>query len=561
VLEASSTKSEGQRKSCWRGTMADISSERRDTVRLEDYLRILKERAWVIVPCVLIVFLVVLVTSLRTTPLYRATAELQYEKTNASYAVLGIELIGYDYNPDRTIQTAIAVLGKNLDIAKEVQTRLREEESPSGQRSPESLSGMVSASAETGSNTVTISVVSTDPSEAATVANAFARQFIAYRKDWARALVAETRATIGQELESMTPAELQADGGALQEKYAALRVLEAMQYGDFKALRDATTPRAPFTPKTNRDVTLAVVLGLVLGVGLAFLLEYLDKRVRDERTLEKVSGLPVLASVPVVGRSWRKAKSGVRMGDVVGFAGGGSTLLESFRTLRSSLQYFNVDGSLHKILVTSGLPQEGKTVTTVNLAISLAMSGKRVIVLEADLRRPMVHEYLGLSNDVGLSNVLTGSSSVPGALQLVSMDSFIPARSRKGENGTSPSVLRKNLYCITSGPLPPNPAELLQSTRMNDIISELEHLADFVLIDTPPVLPVSDAVTLAPNVDAVIIAARLGSTTRDDIAQVRGLLQRAGAHVIGVVAGGVKLRRGHYYRKGYYYRYGGYGYQ
>jgi capsular exopolysaccharide synthesis family protein len=121
--------------------------------------------------------------------------------------------------------------------------------------------------------------------------------------------------------------------------------------------------------------------------------------------------------------------------------------------------------------------------------------------------------------------------------------------------------LRKNLYCITSGPLPPNPAELLQSSRMLDIISELEHLADYVLVDTPPVLPVSDALALAPSMDAVIVAARLNSTTRDEIAQVHGVLERAGAHVIGVVAGGVKVRRGRYYRRGYYYRYGGYGYQ
>jgi succinoglycan biosynthesis transport protein ExoP len=542
--------------------MADMSGERHETVRLEDYLRVLKERAWVIIPCVLVVFVAVLISSLRTTPLYSATAELQYEKSSMNYAVFGYEVFGYDYNPDRTIQTALAVVGKNEVISTAVKQQLESENAPSATLSTEALSGMVSASAQTDSNMVTISAVSANPAEAEAVANAFATQFIAYRKDSARAQVAEARNTINEELRSMTPAELQSDYGLMmQDKYASLRILEAMQYGDFKLLRDAVKPGAPYTPQTKRDVTLAIVLGLVLGIGLAFLLEYLDKRIKDERTLEKVSGLPVLAGVPVVGRAWRRGRRGARSGDVVGFAGDRSPLLESFRTLRSTLQYFNVDGSLHKILVTSGLPQEGKTVTTVNLAISLAMSGKRVIVLEADLRRPMVHEYLGLANEVGLSNVLAGNSSVPAALQLVSMDSYLPARSRKGENGAAPSVLRKNLYCITSGPLPPNPAELLQSTRMIDIISELEHLADYVLVDSPPVLPVSDAVALAPHVDAVILAARLNSTTRDEIAQVRGLLQRSGAHVIGVVAGGVRVRRGHYYRRGYYYRYGGYGYQ
>ncbi len=125
-----------------------------------------------------------------------------------------------------------------------------------------------------------------------------------------------------------------------------------------------------------------------------------------------------------------------------------------------------MDGELRTLLVTSGLPGEGKTVTTANLAISLAMSGKRVILLEADLRRAMLHEYLGLSNEAGLSNLLAGTSSVPGVMQLVQMDPLIPARSRKGDGGASALVIRKNLYCITSGPLPPNPNELLQSSRM-----------------------------------------------------------------------------------------------
>jgi capsular exopolysaccharide synthesis family protein len=537
-----------------------MSSERHETVQLEDYLRILKERAWVIVPCVLVVFVAVLISSLRTTPLYSASAELQYDRASMNTVVFGYEVFGYDYDRDRTIQRAIAVVGKNKDISDDVQARLAAPGSPGADLSTDALSGMVSASAQ--QDQVNILATSPDPAVAAAVANAFAEEFVAYRKESTRTLIEEARKTLNSELYSMTPSELQSDYGVqLQDRVASLRTVEAMQDSDFKLLRKASIPGAPFTPQTKRDVTLAIVLGLVLGVGLAFLLEYLDKRIKDERTLEKVSGLPVLAGVPVVGRSWRRNRGEARTGEIVGFAGDRSPLLESFRTLRSTLQYFNVDGNLHKILITSGLPQEGKTVTTVNLAISLAMSGKRVIVLEADLRRPMVHEYLGLANEIGLSNVLAGSSSVPEALQLVSMDPYIPARSRKGENAPAPSVLRKNLYCITSGPLPPNPAELLQSARMTETISELEHLADYLLIDSPPVLPVSDAVSLAPSADAVIIAARLHSTTRDEIAQVRGLLQRAGAHVIGVVAGGVKVRRGRYYRRGYYYRYGGYGYQ
>ena len=210
-------------------------------------------------------------------------------------------------------------------------------------------------------------------------------------------------------------------------------------------------------------------------------------------------------------------------------------------------------------LITSGLPQEGKTVTTVNLALSLALSGKRVIVVEADLRRPMVHEYLGVDRAPGLSDVLAGTKGATEVLQLVKADEFLPAFGRRQEGEVDPRLLQRNFYVMTSGPLPPNPAELLASDRMAAVVKELAGLTDCVIIDTPPLLMVSDALTVAQHVDGVILTALLGSTTRDEAQEVRSQLERAGVRVIGVVAGGAK--RGHsYYRtrgyKGYAYKYG-----
>ena len=538
-----------------------MSSERHETVQLEDYLRILKERAWVIVPCVLVVFLAVLISSLRTTPLYSASAELQYDRASMNTVVFGYEVFGYDYDRDRTIQRAIAIVGKNKDISDDVKARLAAPGSPGADLSSDALSGMVSASAQ--QDQVNISATSPDPAVAAAVANAFAEEFVAYRKESTRTLIEEARKTLNSELYSMTPSELQSDYGVqLQDRVASLRTVEAMQDSDFKLLRKASIPGAPFTPQTKRDVTLAIVLGLVLGVGLAFLLEYLDKRIKDERTLEKVSGLPVLAGVPVVGRSWRRTRDEARTGEVVGFAGDRSPLLESFRTLRSTLQYFNVDGNLHKILITSGLPQEGKTVTTVNLAISLAMSGKRVIVLEADLRRPMVHEYLGLANEIGLSNVLAGNSSVPEALQLVSMDPYHPRqitqrRERARPLGASQEPILHHLWSAAteSGGVAPVGSHDRDDlgTGASGRLSAHRHSACTAGVGRR--LPWRPARTRS--------SWRRGCTRPHVTRSPRcgGCCSRAGAHVIGVVAGGVKIRRGHYYRRGYYYRYGGYGYQ
>jgi len=532
--------------------MAEPDIEPQDTIRLEDYLRIAWSRAWIIILAILIVVIAALVVSLRTTSLYGASAELVYEKSSMDTAVFGYEVLGYDYDRPRTIETAIAAISRSESISQAVKAQL------ASSREPAELSGMVSATANADTDLVSVSAVSSEPQEAAKVANAFADQFIIYRQSMARALVADARDLIKNQLDTLSSEQTDTDYELmLQDKYESLRILEAMQDGDFKLIRRAEAPGVPFTPQTKRNLILAFVVGLVLGAGLAFLVEYLDKRIKDEKTLERVSSLPVLASIPAVGGRWRRSRKGRRTSTAVGFEGPGSVLLEPFRTLRSSLQYFDVEGDLHALVVTSALSQEGKTVTTVNLAISLALSGKRVILLEADLRRPMVHEYLSLENKVGLSSVLAGQSSVSSALQLVLMDDFIPSKARKDQSGESDSpVLRKNLYCMTSGPLPPNPAELLGSARMGHVISELKNMADYLLVDTPPLLPVSDALTLATHVDAVILAARLYSTTREEMEEVRNLLDRAAVRAIGVVAGGVKPKGNYYYKRSYQYGYG-----
>jgi len=418
----------------------------------------------------------------------------------------------------------------------------------------------VSVGTTEGSDLVTISAVSTDPNEAAAVANAYAEEFIIYRRNADREAVAAAREAVRDQLSLLTPEQLESGYALmLQEKDETLRILETMQDGRFAMLNSAVAPVRPFTPQTRRNLVLALVVGLVLGAGLAFLIEYLDKRVKDEKTLERVTGLPVLASVPAVGGKWKDTKRGTRSNGVVGFEGSSSLLLESFRTLRSSLQYFDVDRTLNSIVITSGLPQEGKSVTTVNLAVSLALSGHRVVILEADLRRPMMHQYLSLDNEAGLSTVLAAKTTLGKATQLVQMDVLVPAKERIEKDEGGSLSLRKNLYCLPSGPLPPNPAELLGSAKMGQIIHDLKKTCDYLLIDTPPVLPVSDSLLIAPHADAVILTARLYSSTREELEEVRSLLSRAGVRVLGVVAGGIKKKRGYYYRRGYGYGYD-YGY-
>ena len=346
--------------------MAEFESEQEETAGLEDYLRVLRERWWVIVLAVVVTVAVAFYVSYTTTPLYSASADLTYERNNLDAAVSGTQLFAYDYDLTRTIDSAVAVIGRNESIAEGVKTQLGSSESA------DTLSGMVSVTSDPDTNLVTISAVSEDPEEAAAVANAFADQFVIYRQSAAKATVAEARTVVKEQLDTLGASELTSDYALmLQEKYETLRILESMQNGGFAVMRRAVVPEASFTPQTKRNMILALVVGLVVGVGLAFLLDYLDKRIKDERTLEKELGVPVLASVPSVYGRFHRGKKGGRSSEPIGFKTHHS-LLEPFRTLRSNLQYFSVEKENPIWLITSALPQEGKTVTTVNLALSLS---------------------------------------------------------------------------------------------------------------------------------------------------------------------------------------------
>jgi Mrp family chromosome partitioning ATPase len=300
------------------------------------------------------------------------------------------------------------------------------------------------------------------------------------------------------------------------------------------------------------------VLGLIAGLGLAFLLDYLDRRVKDDKAVEMGLGAPVLASVPLVSGRHKRGKQGDRLDYPVGF-NKRPGLLEAFRTLRSNLEFFSLDKKQSVWLITSSLPQEGKTTTTVNLALSLALSGKRVVVLEADLRRPMVHEYFVVSQTPGLSNVLAGTKRLEDAMQFVKADEFMPPESRRRAGEEQPGLLQRNIYTIASGPIPPNPAELLSSPRMAKIIKDLADMTDCLLIDSPPVLAVADALTVARHADGVIVVVRLGKTTREQVRETREVFQRAGTRVIGSVTVAAKKSPAYRRRRGYGYGYG-YGY-
>jgi receptor protein-tyrosine kinase len=281
----------------------------------------------------------------------------------------------------------------------------------------------------------------------------------------------------------------------------------------------------PSSPQVTRDIALGVALGFLLGALAAVARARLDRSVKDPEEAG------VLAAAPMIGLVLRDDELAQR--HVV--EGAGSPTAEEYRQLRTNLQFLSVDEPPKVIMVSSALPVEGKTTTVVNLGIALAEAGHRVTVVDADLRRPRVTNYLGLVGGVGLTNVLAGTADIE------------DVRQRYGTG---------DLHVIGSGPLAPNPSELLASSHMAALVGKLRSENDYVLFDAPPVLPVADASGLAVSMDGVVLVARYGKTGKEELRSASAALDRVGARVLGVILGMVPpsaeiatpLASGYHYR-------------
>jgi succinoglycan biosynthesis transport protein ExoP len=328
----------------------------------------------------------------------------------------------------------------------------------------------------------------------------------------------------------------------LVEKLKEAGVTAGLRSNNFRIIDAARVPTAPSEPNIPRNLSFALVLGVISGVGLAFLLENMDNTVRTPEQAQVISGLPSLGMIPLGSKSGNHGPTGKRLAltaskevvETVTQIRPQSQMAESYRALRTSLLLSNLGAPPKVIMVTSARPQEGKTTTSINTAIVLAQKGVRVLLIDADLRRPSVHKTLGMGPRSGLSNVLTGSATVQQTITL--------------------SPILSNLYILPAGTPPPNPAELLASANMKELIDQLRGQYDHIVIDTPPTLSVTDAVVLSPRADATILVIRSGQTTKQALRRSRDILMQVNAHVAGVLLNAVDLTSPDYY---YYYEYQG----
>jgi capsular exopolysaccharide synthesis family protein len=427
---------------------------------LQDFIKLLRSR-WVTV-CVatLVAVLGAVAVTLLTTPLYQASTRL-FVSTTAGASVTEIYQ-GNLFSQERVKSYAELLMGEAL--AQRTIDKLGLE------MSAEELQKNVKASAKLDTVLINVEVLDQSPVRARDIANTLSDEFVA----------------MVRELE--TPA----DGGQPDARV----VVE----------QRASIPEHPVVPKTARNIGIGLALGVALGIGLAVLRDTLDNTVKDRQTLEEITRVGLVGSIPL-----DKER---RNEPAISFDKDNSAIAEAFRKLRTNLQFLAVDDPPRVIVVTSSIPNEGKTTMAINIALALAEAEHNVVLVDGDMRRPMLDKYLDLVGPVGFSTVLSGAASLSEVLQKTRFP---------------------RLTVLTSGAVPPNPSELLGSLAAQKVLSELRANFDYVIVDSSPLLAVTDAAILATNSDGVLIMARFGQTKREQLAHAFGNLEDVGATILGAV--------------------------
>jgi capsular exopolysaccharide synthesis family protein len=460
-----------------------IYGERASYVELRDYLRVLRKGWLFIVAFTLVGVAAAAAYSIVKTPEYQATSKVFVSVQSSgsvsdlnsgnSFAQSQVKSYADVVTTPVVLQPVIATLGLQMDTS--------------------TLASRITAASPVDTVIVEITVSDTSPRQAAEIANAVASSF----ENTVSKLVEPDAAGV-------TPVKI-------------------------TLLQQALIPSSPYSPNVPLTIALGALVGLAAGLAIAILRETLDTRVRNERDVEALTDAPIIGGIAFDSRTPQNplvVKDDPR-----------SPRAESFRTLRTNLQFLNVGDTARSFVVSSSVPGEGKSTSAANLAIVVALAGKKVVIVDADLRKPKLADYLGLEGGAGLTDVLVGRAQPSDVVQ------------RWGDT---------NLYVLPAGKIPPNPSELLGSAAMVSLIRGLEKSFDTVLFDAPPLLPVTDAAILAKNTSGVLLMVAAGRAHK---AQVRGAvtaLQNVGAKVAGVVMTMMPTKGPDSYGYG---RYGyGYGY-
>jgi non-specific protein-tyrosine kinase len=536
-------------------------------MELIQYLNIVRKWIWLVVLATVLAAGASLVASLFAVPIYRTTTTLIVSQVTQSRDPSAGDI----FASQQLAQTYVQLITREPILNGAIQTLgLRQDW--------QALRGQVSARPVEGTQLLEISVLDTSPERAKIIADEIARQLILQspttpspeeqeRLAFVQGQLPELEAKIqsardriaaldtviatassGRQIQAAQQEQqgLQQQINAWQSTYGQL--VSALDQGSLNYLsiiEPASVPRRPVSPNIPLNVGLAAAVGLSLSISAAFLLEYLDDTIRSPEEVQSILGAPVLAGVGRIDGEEYPAK-------LVAHREPRSPLTEAYRALRTNLQFSTLDTRLRIILVTSPGPGEGKSITASNLAVVLAQAGMSVALVDADLRRPVMHRIFGLKNHVGLTTWLVSQESEARALAgprvwaetapdaTPSLDGFLQASEVPG------------LRVMTSGSLPPNPAEVLGSARMRQFLEDLAQIADIVIVDSPPCVTVTDAVIMSRWTDGVLLVLDSQTTHRQGAKRARENLQAVGSKILGVVINRLDSGSSGYYYYAYY---------
>ncbi len=469
---------------------------------LRDYLHVVRRRKWVILLAVVLVPAAAVAFSLHQQKLYQATSGVLLNRQNLANALTGAQDPTV-YQQDANITQTQADLARVPAVASLALKRAHVTS-----LTPQQLLADSSVTVKSNADILDFSVTNHDPALARTLADAYAAGYTTFRRQIDTAAVSRALKNVNTRLSALVrsgdrKSTLYAN---LFERAQQLAEMEALQSSQANVVQTADSA-AQVQPKPTRNGILGLVLGLVLGVGLAFLWEALDTRVRNAQEIgERLGGLPLLARVPAPTKKLRAEHK------LVMLTNPSSVQAETFRMLRTNLDFVTLDRDVRAIMVTSAVQQEGKSTTIANLGIALARAGQRVVLVDLDLRRPFLDKFFDLTGP-GVTQVALGHASLEQALTRIAITDPSPRREPEGNgngngyNGAKP--VKGVLEVLPSGPIPPDPGEFVGTQVLADILAELRERADMVLIDAPPALHVGDAMTLSRKVDGIIVATRM----------------------------------------------------